>query len=144
MLQPDDNITDIWKDWLKKATNDLRAARKLVTGDDAVPDIAIFHTQQCAEKALKGYLALKKQPIQKTHDLDFLLKQCSQFNKDLEKLFECTELLQPYCFKFRYPDDKFNPEVSEVKQAICCAEKILNFIKKVIQEQQNPTTSIFE
>jgi HEPN domain-containing protein len=55
--------------WLKKGRHDLTSAQVLFSGDEPVLDTAIYHTQQCAEKALKAFLAFKKQPIMKTHDL---------------------------------------------------------------------------
>lgn len=58
--------------WITKSENDLKTARKLFETDDPVLDTSIYHAQQCAEKALKAYLAFKKQPIQKTHDVAFL------------------------------------------------------------------------
>ncbi|BAZ30792.1 hypothetical protein NIES4074_32540 [Cylindrospermum sp. NIES-4074] len=39
--------------WLKKSQRDLTAAQKLA---QELPDIAIYHCQQAAEKALKGFL----------------------------------------------------------------------------------------
>ena len=55
--------------WLKKAKGDLLAAEKSVRDDDFTLDAAGFHAQQCAEKALKGYLAYMEMPLQKTHSL---------------------------------------------------------------------------
>jgi len=63
--------------WLYKAKNDLKSALKLLDGDDPIMDTAIYHTQQCAEKALKGYLAFKKKPLKKTHDIELLVEICS-------------------------------------------------------------------
>ena len=40
------------KDWLKKASSDLKASRKL-SDDNETLDCSVFHTHQCAEKALK-------------------------------------------------------------------------------------------
>jgi len=42
------------KNWIKKAANDLRSSKVLVNED--ILDTAVYHTQQSAEKALKGYL----------------------------------------------------------------------------------------
>jgi HEPN domain-containing protein len=42
-----------------------RASRSFMT--------TLFHIQQCAEKALKSYLVLKKGSIKKTHDLVLLV-----------------------------------------------------------------------
>jgi HEPN domain-containing protein len=35
-------------------------------------DTAIYHSQQAAEKALKGYLAFRDQPLERTHDRERL------------------------------------------------------------------------
>ena len=43
----------IHEDWLLKAERDLDTAKVLL--ENAFHDTAIYHTQQCAEKALKGY-----------------------------------------------------------------------------------------
>ena len=44
--------------WLKKALHDLAAARSLAEPDRPILDVAIYHCQQAAEKALKGYPGL--------------------------------------------------------------------------------------
>ena len=42
-------------EWLRKAANDLQAA-KLLLKHAELHEIALFHCQQAVEKALKGYL----------------------------------------------------------------------------------------
>jgi len=44
------------EEWLLKAENDLLSAKKLIAGDNPILDTAVYHTQQCAEKSLKGFL----------------------------------------------------------------------------------------
>ncbi len=91
--------------WLRKAESDLKLARKGALGDEDTLDSTIFHTQQCAEKSLKAYLAFKEQPLRKIHDLEWLVKQCGKFDSDFMELFDMAVLLNPYCFEFRYPTD---------------------------------------
>jgi len=43
-------------EWLSKAQNDLRSAKKLISDEDPIYDTAIYHAQQCAEKSLKAFL----------------------------------------------------------------------------------------
>lgn len=62
------------KDWLKKASSDLKASKKL-SDDDETLDCSVFHTHQCAEKAFKAFKAFivsVHQAIPKTHDLGLI------------------------------------------------------------------------
>ena len=56
-----------YKAWILKAKSDLHLAEKGIKDDDLTLDTAIYHTQQCAEKALKGFLACYEYPLSKTH-----------------------------------------------------------------------------
>ena len=48
---------DLLKAWIKKAENDLIAAKILFKTKPEPPlDIICFHAQQCAEKYIKAYL----------------------------------------------------------------------------------------
>ena len=119
--------------WLFKAGNDLASARKLMSGEDTIPDTAIYHAQQCAEKALKAYLAFRNQPIQRSHDLELLSDLCSDLNAQFNSIKEDAELLTPYHAAFRYPDIVLMPDKDDVVEAIEKAERIFSFVKRLIQ-----------
>ena len=119
--------------WLHKANNDLKSSLKLLEGDDPIMDTAIYHTQQCAEKALKGYLAFKREPLKKTHDIELLVEICSAIDIEFEKLYDCSENLTPYATAFRYPDIYLEPDYDEVYEAIGMAKEILEFVEKKIE-----------
>ena len=121
-----------YKAWIYKAKNDLKSALKLLDGDDPIMDTAIYHTQQCAEKALKGYLSFKKQPLRKSHDIELLVEICSKIDAEFEKLYEYSENLTPYATAFRYPDIYLEPDYDEVYEAIGMAREILEFVEKKI------------
>ncbi|KKP22949.1 MAG: HEPN domain protein [candidate division TM6 bacterium GW2011_GWF2_28_16] len=130
--------------WLKKAHSDLLIAKKLFDLNELdLFDGAAYHTQQCAEKAFKSYLAYKKQNIEKTHNLVLLVKLCSQYDAEFESLLNISAILNPYSIKFRYPDDVMVPEKSDLKEAIDSAEVIFKFIKKKISEFNTGQGSIF-
>ena len=59
--------------WFAKGDGDLRSARLLVEADPAEPDAAAFHSQQAAEKYLKGFLVYHGVEPPRTHDLIVLL-----------------------------------------------------------------------
>jgi len=44
------------KAWLRRAQSDLALARHAAGVDDVLPEDAVYHAQQCAEKALKAVL----------------------------------------------------------------------------------------
>ena len=91
--------------WLLKAENDLRLAEIAIRQDEPITDGAIYHTQQCAEKVLKGFLVFKRSEIKKTHNLAKLVMQCVAFDSDFESLLLDADELTPKATEYRYPDD---------------------------------------
>ena len=120
------------EEWLFKAEHDLLSSKKLIEGDNPLLDTAIYHTQQCAEKALKAFLCFSKNPLVKTHDLNELVKMCTDIDPEFEKLFDYVEELNPYSTTFRYPAYIMEPEYLDVSSAINYAEKIFTFVKEKI------------
>lgn len=51
--------------WLTKSRRDLLSAKRLARGSEPYLDTAIYHCQQCAEKAIKGWLVLTINPLRK-------------------------------------------------------------------------------
>jgi HEPN domain-containing protein len=119
-----------------KAQNDLKTAEVAIRQDDPTTDTAIYHTQQCAEKALKGFLAYRQSKIQKIHHLVKLVEQCATLDSDFDSLWEDADELTPMGCEFRYPDDfdeikdisQLFPTVEEVEDAIAKAKRILDFV----------------
>lgn len=118
--------------WLFKAENDLKSAKKLMEGETAIPDTAIYHAQQCAEKALKAYLSFKLQPVQRTHDVEFLVELCSGIDASFNQLLDHARTLTPYGAAFRYPDIIMEPDKEDVFDAIEKASEVLSFVKRMI------------
>ena len=128
--------------WLLKAESDLKTAVVAIRQNDPTTDTAIFHTQQCAEKALKGFLAFKRAKIQKIHHLVKLVEQCIVFDSAFENLILDASDLTPKATEFRYPDDldeiddisQLFPPVEKVEEAIVQAKRILDFVKAKIAD----------
>ena len=59
-----------YNELLLRAFNDLKSSKVLL--DNELYDNSVYHSQQCAEKALKAFLIYKNNKITKTHDLDML------------------------------------------------------------------------
>ena len=128
--------------WLARAARDLNSARKLLLDDNLTLDDAAYHAQQCAEKALKAYLLCNNIQFQKTHDLEILLEQCVTKNQFFRQLERTVIVLNPYAVYTRYPDDQYTIDREEAVESINLAKEVLNLVKKIIAEEQNPTLGI--
>jgi HEPN domain-containing protein len=117
----------IYEEWLLKAKRDLDTSKALL--EKSYHDTAIYHTQQCAEKALKGYCVYRLQPLIKTHDLEKILNICARMDSSFLSLDILATSLNGLDVRFRYPDVEFEPDATEVEDAINWAEQILNFVE---------------
>jgi len=104
-------IEEYVKDWLKKVSEDIIVVEKL-TKDEVVATSAVcFHCQQVAEKVLKAYLIANGKEIRKTHNLEFLISECSDFDPE----FDNIELknLSDFGVEICYPGDLYIPNKEE-------------------------------
>ncbi|MBX9830354.1 HEPN domain-containing protein [Candidatus Babeliales bacterium] len=116
--------------WLKIATEDLKAAYGLL--DLELYSAVTYHCQQSAEKALKAYLAFKKNPIIKSHDLPQLIEYCMKFDKTFETILDAADILNPLSTRFRYPSEFEVPDFEDAYEVIKLAESVLTFASKKI------------
>jgi HEPN domain-containing protein len=123
-------LKDYINAWLLKADHDIISAQRLLEIEPMILDSACFHCQQAVEKSLKAYLCYKDRDIVKTHDVDFLLDECSQFDPVFGTID--TLNLNEYAVKMRYPDDGIIPEVDEAKGFYKLAIHINNLVKERI------------
>lgn len=131
-----------YSDWLKKAQKDLKMARKGLRDDDDTLDCAVYHTHQCAEKALKSFYIFKGKPIDRTHDLEYLLKICCEIDPDFLSLKDSVKKLNPFAVLSRYPDDRFSINRGEAEEAIKLAKKVFDFVQMKI-EKLDPNMKLF-
>ena len=57
------------RNWFEKAAQDLEMARRALWPRTPLPVMACYHSQQCAEKYLKGYLTAHSMPFRYVQDL---------------------------------------------------------------------------
>jgi len=118
--------------WLRKAERDLASARRLLDGEPPFLDTAVYHCQQAAEKALKGFLASRDRPVRKVHDLVLLLDECICLAPSLELLSDEAAILTPYGTAFRYPGDMNEPEMGDASEAVAAARRVIEHIRAVL------------
>ena len=81
----DEAARELVRDWLTRASHDLQAARTLAAGKEPLLDMAIYHCQQAAEKAVKGWLQSQDNPFPKTHDIEDLVAQAAKLYGDFKQ-----------------------------------------------------------
>ena len=116
------------RNWLKKARRDLLSARRLARGKDPYFDTAIYHCQQTAEKAVKGWLVYHDQSFEKTHDLRLLVTLASEIEPKFTEWFEVAEQVSPYATAYRYPGEVLEPTEDEFNQTLTASSKFYDFI----------------
>ncbi len=114
--------------WLVKARRDLLSAKRLARGSDPYLDTAIYHCQQCAEKAVKGWLVYHDQFFEKTHDLRLLVTLASEIEPKFTEWFDVAEQISPYATSYRYPGEVLEPTEEEFQQAHKAAGRFYDFI----------------
>jgi HEPN domain-containing protein len=122
--------------WFAKARMDLKTAKHLNPIEEDFYGSIVFHSQQCAEKAIKGFLTFSNIRVLKTHDMDKLLKAIATIDPDLAVKFASLSILTKYAVEYRYPDAelKLPPLATEsVENAVELAEQVLEELSKLIK-----------
>jgi len=130
----DEQLVRLSREWLRKAHHDLKNAHIVSRDPEGPLDTAIYHCQQAAEKALKGWLTCKGIPFEKTHDLTQLVRQAATINPDFNHFSEAVQYLTPYASIFRYPGlaDEPMPSREEFDEAIRYAQAICEFVTQLL------------
>lgn len=119
-------------EWFQYASSDLQSAKFLTNMPNLPVSIICYHSQQSAEKYLKGVITAHDGELVKTHSLVYLLKLCSKYDKTYGKLLkDCVEL-NDYGVDVRYPSAAEVTEEDAVR-ALKSAEKIEKFITRKIR-----------
>lgn len=116
------------KAWLLYAHDDLAIAKLILISPNIGISSALFHAQQCAEKALKAYLIFNSTQIPRTHDLIKLTLACVKLDIEFESILTLAAELNPYSTQVRYPEDYYSMlHTTIAEQAILCASQIYVF-----------------
>jgi HEPN domain-containing protein len=93
--------------------------------------MAIYHCQQGAEKALKGFLILHELDPGNTHNISILVQQASTVKPEFRTQLEEAGFLSQYNQTYRYPTDPtedFNPTPGELKKAFRIAKQVFTAV----------------
>jgi HEPN domain-containing protein len=126
--------------WLLIASHDLAAARLLARGEQAIPDVAVYHCQQAAEKALKGFLVFWNESAGDTHDVGLLLEQAAKIEPCFDSWQDAAERLAPFAAFGEDPDAFEEPDLEQVEEALDDAECIYNQVLSYLPAEVHPET----
>ena len=88
-----------------------------------------FHCQQAVEKFLKAYLIANGVDIKKTHNIEFLLSECSDIDKDFVEID--PKELSDFAVDARYPGDMYIPDERETLEY----KRIAVEIKEIVESK---------
>ena len=134
----DEAKRDLVRAWLTKAQHDLASAHKLSTDPDPYLDTAIYHCQQAAEKAVKGFLVFHDRRFEKTHDIEALIALAILFDAQFSSWEVAGQSLMPYSTTFRYPGEELEPDQAEFDRALQAAEGFYTFVLSTLPPQVHP------
>ena len=136
----DEFALELVRDWMTRASHDLRSAGLLAVADDPPLDIAIYHCQQAAEKSIKAWLQGQDEPFRKTHDVADLVKQASESHPEFAQLDTAATVLTPYASAFRYPGGTYEamPTREEFDEALQHAQAIYDFVLNFLPAEARP------
>ena len=117
---------------MDKSRRDLASAVRLLDGDPPFPDTALYHCQQAAEKALKGFLAAHARPLRRMHDLMVLLDECSAIEPSFNLLAEAAATLTPYGTIFRYPGSMSEPTPGEARDGVELTRQVVVHVDRFL------------
>ncbi len=115
-------------DWFRRADEDLALVEVLSKEKSFLPNQACFHSEQAAEKYLKGFLAHHNLHVRKIHDLEMLVDDCKKVDESFGELLEDAMFLNQFYIEARYPDDYVEFSQSDAEEAYAAAQRIKNFV----------------
>ena len=129
-----DPKAELTKQYLMRADDDLRISEIIIHEPEPIYWASAFHSQQCAEKALKGLLTFHDIRAGKTHSIEELLKLCLPVFPSLVKFRENAGTLTTFAVDSRYPGPQFEITRKKAEEALETARKIYEFVLKSLPD----------
>ena len=118
---------ELFKEWMQYADEDRQMAEFALKAKGPVNQIC-FHSQQMAEKCLKGFLAFNDSRFERIHQLDYLLTLCQKLDSAFSELNETVKYLTDFYIETRYPGGVPESSLTEARKAYEAAKSIKEFI----------------
>ena len=121
-----------------KVQQDLGVAERISNRPEFI-EPALFHCQQAAEKAIKGFLLFHEVHFEKTHDIGRLLRQAAAISPHLLSLLVEAEGLTIHAAATRYPRILIPPlEAADRDMALSHARAITRTMLALLPPEVRP------
>lgn len=116
-----------FEEWKKYALEDEQIII-LALKEYGPPNQICLHSQQMAEKYLKGFLAYHKILPPKIHHIGQLIEECGKQDISFLELREDAVLLNQFYIEARYPGDIIEFSIQNAKDGFESAKRIKEFV----------------
>jgi HEPN domain-containing protein len=137
-MPPDLARVEDAKAWFAKASQDLRRVEILLAASPPDFEDALFHCQQAAEKAFKGFLTWHDIVFRRIHELDLIGGQCADLDPTLAGLVDRADALTQFAWRFRYPGAAYQPSPEQARQAHALAREVYDAILRRLPPELHP------
>lgn len=127
-----DATKDFITQWLEKANEDLFVVERLTEFEITAKSSVCFHCQQAVEKFLKAFLFASGVDVKRTHNIEFLLSECSDIDTDFTNID--PKQLSDFGVEARYPGDMYTPTKGETIEYRNLAFGIKDLVEKKINK----------
>jgi HEPN domain-containing protein len=127
-----DGTKDFIRQWLEKANEDLYVVEKLTEKETVATSSVCFHCQQAVEKFLKAFLLANGVDLKKTHNLEFLLSECTDIDNEFSVID--PKELSDFGVDARYPGDMYIPSTNETIEYKNLAFEVKVFVENKIDK----------
>ena len=121
-------LDETLEEWIAKEEQDYQyALLGMRQRKNPLYDGVCFHSQQCAEKYLKGFLVRHQVDFKKVHDLDELYNLAFSLDESFEMIFDALMIVNPYSVVIRYPGASATKE--DAREAVAAMKQIRTFVR---------------
>lgn len=122
------------QEWLDHAESDLRSAQLAGREPSIRRELACFHAQQAAEKAIKAVPLRHGISFPPTHNIEHLLPLAERGGVAVRDEARNAGFLTPYAVETRYPGPWPEVNPSELEEALEMAEQTLVWARRLVSE----------
>ena len=118
--------------WFYRAKQDWITIQAILAAPEKSWSYIAFHSQQAAEKCIKGFLSFKDKHPPRVHDLRELIAISRSFDPSLTELENDCKFLSQFASNARYEIFENEYDEAAAREAIAAAKRICSAMRERI------------